>query len=302
LPRLIPAVKRAQPAPPLTNVAVVSWAGMRGVVTLAAAFVLPADIALQKVLVLAAFVVTAGTLLIQGTTLSMLVRLLRLRGPSRAEDALQMAGLLQRSAAAGDAALSKVAEQSDPPLSEGTLAQLKRRLEERTNSAWERLAPTESDLVTPSEQYRRARLKMLSAERAEVLRVRDTGQLDHEVLQAVMSLLDLEESTIDRLSSAEDEIRAEPLVPAATGDECEHLLDAPIAQRPDHPGECRECLAEGLEWVHLRMCLGCGHVACCDSSPGTHADKHYASTGHPVMRSVEPGEAWRWCYVDNLLG
>jgi Na+/H+ antiporter len=302
LPRLIPAVRRAEPAPPLSNVAVVSWAGMRGVVTLAAAFVLPAEIALQKVLVLAAFVVTAGTLLIQGTTLPMLVRLLRLRGPSRAEDALQMAGLLQRSAAAGDAALSKVAREFDPPLSEDTVAQLKRRLEERTNSAWERLGPTESDLVTPSEQYRRARLKMLSAERAEVLRVRDTGRLDHEVLQAVMSLLDLEESTIDRLSAAEDEIRAEPLVPPATGEECEHLLDAPIAQRPDHPGECRECLQEGLDWVHLRMCLGCGHVACCDSSPGTHAAKHHDGSGHPVMRSVEPGEAWRWCYVDNLLG
>jgi len=57
-----------------------------------------------------------------------------------------------------------------------------------------------------------------------------------------------------------------------------------------------------LTWVHLRMCLSCGHIACCDSSQGKHADRHYASTGHPVMRSVEPGEAWRWCYVDSQLG
>jgi CPA1 family monovalent cation:H+ antiporter len=241
-------------------------------------------------------------LLLQGTTLPMLVRLLRLRAPSRAEDALQMAGLLQQSAAAGQKVLDGLAEDTDPPLGQETVAQLQRRLEQRTNAAWERLGPTESETMTPSEQYRQARLRMLSAERAEVLRVRDTGRLDHEVLQAVMTLLDLEESTIDRLSEAEDEIRREPLVPVTSGEECEHLEQAPIAQKPDHPGECRECIEEGLRWVHLRMCLTCGHVACCDSSPGTHADKHFAATEHPVMRSVEPGEAWRWCYVDGLLG
>jgi uncharacterized UBP type Zn finger protein len=118
----------------------------------------------------------------------------------------------------------------------------------------------------------------------------------------VMTLLDLEESTIDRLSAAEDEVQAEQLVSTSMTAECEHLQDAPIMQRPDTPGVCSECIAEGLKWVHLRMCLTCGHVACCDSSPGLHADKHFAGTQHPVMRSVEPGEAWRWCYVDGLLG
>ena len=302
LPHLIPAIRRRESPPPLTNVAVVAWAGIRGVVTLAAAFVLPASTPLQKVLVLAALVVTAGTLLIQGTTLPMLVRLLRLRGPSRAEDALQMAGLLQQSADAGRMVLDGLVEHSVPPLAGEIELQLRRRLEERTNAAWERLGPVASDVMTPSEQYRRARLEMLSAERAEVLRERDTGRLDHEVLQAVMTLLDLEESTIDRLSTAEEEIREEPLVPTAAGSECVHLLEAPVATKPDHPGKCTECLAEGLQWVHLRMCLTCGHIACCDSSPGTHAEKHHAATGHPVMRSVEPGEAWRWCYVDNQLG
>ncbi|HEY1176135.1 MAG TPA: UBP-type zinc finger domain-containing protein, partial [Phytomonospora sp.] len=56
------------------------------------------------------------------------------------------------------------------------------------------------------------------------------------------------------------------------------------------------------DWVHLRMCLDCGNVACCDSSPGQHATAHYKETGHPVMRSAEPGEEWRWCYVDEVLG
>jgi CPA1 family monovalent cation:H+ antiporter len=302
LPRLIPRIREAESAPPPSNVAVVSWAGMRGVVTLAAAFVLPASLPYQKVLVLAAFVVTAGTLLVQGTTLPMLVRLLKLRGPSHAEDALQLAGLLQQTAQAGRAVLDDVVAQDKPSVTSDVVEQLRRRLDERTNAAWERLGPNEADQLTPSELYRRLRLKMLEAERTEVLRVRDTGTLDHEVLQAVMSLLDLEESTIDRLSTAEDEIQQEQLVATMSVAECEHLEQAPLTQRPDTPGECAECVAEGLRWVHLRMCLTCGHVACCDSSVGLHADKHFASTQHPVMRSVEPGEAWRWCYIDQLLG
>jgi CPA1 family monovalent cation:H+ antiporter len=81
-----------------------------------------------------------------------------------------------------------------------------------------------------------------------------------------------------------------------------HLQDAPLVLEPTELDECKECLAEGLIWVHLRMCLTCGHVACCESSVGNHATRHYQGTEHPVMRSVEPGEAWRWCYVDELLG
>jgi CPA1 family monovalent cation:H+ antiporter len=53
--------------------------------------------------------------------------------------------------------------------------------------------------------------------------------------------------------------------------------------------------------VHLRLCLGCGKVACCDSSPAKHASKHFADEGHPVMRSFEPGETWRWCFVDDMV-
>jgi uncharacterized UBP type Zn finger protein len=63
---------------------------------------------------------------------------------------------------------------------------------------------------------------------------------------------------------------------------------------------CEECLAIGSEWVQLRLCLTCGHVGCCDSSPGKHATKHFHATGHPIMQSFEPGEAWKWCYVDEV--
>ena len=61
---------------------------------------------------------------------------------------------------------------------------------------------------------------------------------------------------------------------------------------------CEECLAIGSRWVHLRLCLSCGHVGCCDSSPYRHASAHCRSTGHPLIQSFEPGEDWIWCYLD----
>lgn len=64
---------------------------------------------------------------------------------------------------------------------------------------------------------------------------------------------------------------------------------------------CEDCLKTGDTWVHLRLCLTCGHVGCCDSSKNKHATKHFHATKHPLIRSIEPGEAWLWCYVDNLM-
>jgi uncharacterized UBP type Zn finger protein len=66
-----------------------------------------------------------------------------------------------------------------------------------------------------------------------------------------------------------------------------------------HSNGCEECLRLGTPWVHLRLCLTCGQVGCCDSSPMRHARAHAARTGHVVVRSMEPGENWRWCYVDE---
>ena len=292
-------VREADPSPPWQVPAVLSWAGMRGAVTLAAVFLLPSDTRYRDVLVLAALGVVGGTLLVQGTSLPWLVRLLHLRGPSRAEDALQEAGLLQR---VGDVGLRTLDEHTDAETPEEVVDSLRQRVRQQVNAAWERLGPDESTRLTPSEHYRRLRLLMLRAEREELLKVRDAGTLDHEVLQSVLAILDLEESLIDRFSEAEDELPPEPLLSRTKEEECEHLVAAPRTCRPDTPGSCSECVDEGLTWVHLRMCLSCGHIACCDSSEGKHADRHYASTGHPVMRSVEPGEAWRWCYVDSLLG
>jgi hypothetical protein len=81
---------------------------------------------------------------------------------------------------------------------------------------------------------------------------------------------------------------------------CPHLLDTREAA-PRTPQGCEECLASGARWVHLRLCRSCGHVGCCDSSVNKHATKHFRATGHPVIRSFEPGERWSWCYVDELV-
>ena len=70
---------------------------------------------------------------------------------------------------------------------------------------------------------------------------------------------------------------------------------------PRTPAGCEECLKAGTPWVHLRLCLTCGHVGCCDNSPGRHATRHYHTTKHPLIRSFEPGEDWGWCYVDQLM-
>jgi uncharacterized UBP type Zn finger protein len=80
---------------------------------------------------------------------------------------------------------------------------------------------------------------------------------------------------------------------------CEHIRKAgnPKALTPNG---CEECLKMGGEWVHLRRCLSCGHIGCCDSSPGKHATAHNHSTKHPVIQSFEPGETWKWCYVDEV--
>jgi len=79
---------------------------------------------------------------------------------------------------------------------------------------------------------------------------------------------------------------------------CTHLDQ--IQDVPPNTNGCEECLKAGTTWVHLRMCLLCGHVGCCDASQGKHATKHFRATDHPLMRSLEPGENWGWCYVDEV--
>ena len=81
---------------------------------------------------------------------------------------------------------------------------------------------------------------------------------------------------------------------------CEHL-DQVRDVEARTPGGCEECLATDGRWVHLRLCLSCGHVGCCDSSPGKHATGHFQRTQHALIRSAEPGEDWGWCYVEEMF-
>ena len=284
---------------PWSFAAVVSWAGMRGVVTLAAVFLLPAKTPQLPLLALAAFTVVAGTLLIQGLTLPPLVRLLKLQGPNAVEDALQQAGLVNAAANAGLAVLDEIRTDDDPP---EVVEELRTRAMSRSNRIWEQLGRGQDELEPPAVAYRRLRLQMLSAERGSLLEARSTGRYDDEVLRRALTAIDMEESLLDRIEDAAAQLDDEVTVNAGRAGDCAHLRDAPVMVKPLTPNGCEECLRDGTRWVHLRLCLACGHVGCCDSSTEKHATAHYAETGHPVMRSFEPGEAWRWCYVDELLG
>jgi uncharacterized UBP type Zn finger protein len=81
---------------------------------------------------------------------------------------------------------------------------------------------------------------------------------------------------------------------------CTHLDHIRITQLPEAVNGCADCLLTGGAWLHLRICLECGHVGCCDDSPNRHATAHAQASGHPIIRSLEPGEDWSWCYVDEL--
>ncbi len=81
---------------------------------------------------------------------------------------------------------------------------------------------------------------------------------------------------------------------------CTHLDQIEIVSLPESIAGCEDCLAIGSRWLHLRMCMTCGKIGCCDSSPNRHARKHAAEVGHPIARSAEPGEDWSWCFVDEV--
>jgi uncharacterized UBP type Zn finger protein len=81
---------------------------------------------------------------------------------------------------------------------------------------------------------------------------------------------------------------------------CTHLDHVHITELPESVDGCVDCLAMGGRWLHLRICLECGHVGCCDDSPNRHATAHANASSHPIIRSLEPGEQWSWCYVDQV--
>ncbi len=272
----------------------IGWAGMRGVVTLAAAFLIPEEAPHREVLLLAAFTVVAGTLFLQGLTLPWLTRRLKVPSPDPALDALARATLLETAGAAGLARLAEL-EYDDH---HGIDDRIRTRLDQRSFAAWEQLSTT-ADEETPSSLYARVRLEMIEAERTAVLEERSKGELPSDVVRDVLGMLDIEESMLDGATAAGEEVRSSSLT--LLGTECVDLVAHPAVETaPD--AACAICVAEGQRWVSLRQCLTCGNIGCCDSSVGKHATAHFHHTRHPVVESAEPTERWRWCYLHNLTG
>jgi CPA1 family monovalent cation:H+ antiporter len=261
---------------------------------------IPEDVPEREVLILAAMVVTAGTLLLQGLTLPWLVRTLKLRGPDARSDALQAATVLQTASNAALEALNQLVQPTDPP---ETVELLGDRIRARPEAMWEALGRTDS-VETPSEIYRRLRLQTLQAERDEVLKIRGSRTIDHDVLEQVLASFDIEESMLSVATRRADQLSEEQAVktPESPVGSCVHLDQAPADIEPAGSRICQDCVREGTRTVHLRICLSCGNVGCCNSSVGRHAERHGMTTHHAVMRSFEPGESWRWCFVDELLG
>ena len=281
-------------APPWSFTFLLGWAGMRGVVTLAAAFVIPLETEHREVLLMVAFTVVAGTLLIQGLSLPWLARRLRVPSPDPLDDALARATLLQQASKAALEELDTL-EYDDQA---GVVDLIRQRLDQRNFAAWERLG-TQADQESPAALYYRIRSRLIDAERSRILEIRGAGQVPSEVVADVLAMLDVEESMLDSAEQERDETAAYAARRWQIGELCDDLerydkVDEPPATY------CQACLDEGTQWVSLRRCLECGNVGCCDSSTRQHATRHFQDTQHPVMQSAEPGEDWRWCYVHHL--
>ncbi|MER7442093.1 Na+/H+ antiporter [Micromonospora avicenniae] len=197
LTRLVPSVRRGTARKPAKYPLVIGWAGMRGVVTLAAALALPLTVAggreyPRELFIWLAFAVIVATLVGQGATLPMVARRLKLPPDDPVQDALSAAGVQQQASRAARERLDELAATAPAPV----VDRLRRGVEERTNLAWERLGGTQRE--TPSQAYGRLRQEMIDAERAVFRNARDTGRIPEEVLVQAYRDLDLEESLLRR--------------------------------------------------------------------------------------------------------
>ena len=269
------------------------WAGMRGVVTLAAAFVIPADAPYREVLLLIAFTVVAGTLFIQGLSLPWLARRLQVPAPDPLEDALARATVLQQASKAGFKRLKEL-EYDDR---HGVFALLKQRIEQRNFAAWERLG-TGADQEAPSELYTRVRLEMIEAERARVLEIRRSGQRRQRGGQR--RAVDARRRGVDARHQP-GEPRGAPghRGPAPYRRTCDGPRRLPRGRDPPRIRSAATACARARPGSRSAQCLECGNIGCCDSSPRRHATAHFHEHQHPVMESAEPGEDWRWCYFHH---
>jgi CPA1 family monovalent cation:H+ antiporter len=199
LPRLIPAVRRRDPFPTWQTPAVISWAGMRGVVSLAAAFAITPGVPDREKLVFLAFFITVGTLLLHGLTLPWLIRKLGVHGAETQADALAEAAAQHAAGRAAVARLDELAGEANGEVASHSVQKLRYLAQMRKNTSWERLGrPAEETGESPTSAYRRLRREMVAAERETFVQYRDDGRIDDEVLRRVMRELDLEEAMLSR--------------------------------------------------------------------------------------------------------
>ncbi|HWC82804.1 MAG TPA: Na+/H+ antiporter [Pseudonocardiaceae bacterium] len=194
LPRKIPGVGRGRPVPPWRNVTVIAWTGMRGVVSLAAAASVPENVEGRDLVLLLAFTITVGTLLIQGTTLPWLIRKLGVHGDEEQADALAEAQAAHNASAAAIDRLDELLAEDTTTAPDHVADKLRAMTERRGNAVWERLG--RQDIESPATAFRRLRLEMLAAERQVYVDARDAGDIDDEVLRRVLNELDLEEARL----------------------------------------------------------------------------------------------------------
>ncbi len=232
---------------------------MRGVVTLAAVFVLPTTTPHREVLILIALVVVGATLLLQGSTLPLVLRRLGLGGPDPTEDALQAATAHQQATAAGLARLESIMTDDDP---EDVIERVRRRGSERSEAMWERLG---NSAETPSGAYARLRIEMIRAQRAELIRLRDEGLVHDDVLRDVLNDIDIEETVLDfRRSISRDGRKPELIAPDNQLGCAQARLFALSRQRT--PGDAQLRAGRGLAMVLRRRGSG---IAAAEISPAT---------------------------------
>ncbi|MGI8695808.1 MAG: Na+/H+ antiporter [Mycobacteriales bacterium] len=297
---VVPWSDRDKPsAPPL---AVISWAGMRGVVSLAAAQSLPLDFPSRDLMLLVTVVVIVGTLGLQGLSLPWLIRRVGVSPPDPRQDALQIAHAQEQASRAAAERLDELLA-DDASLPDAVVARLRQQIEFRSYTAWERLGD-DSAGEAPTQVFARLRRELVAAERSVFVRLRDSGELDDVVLRKIQRRLDLEESLLSGVADeATTDAGHQEVLPPESAPRCADLTAAALQVPTADPHECPGCVEAGrTDWVHLRVCLTCGQVGCCDSSALRHADRHFRDTGHRVMGSAEPGESWRWCYQHQRVG
>ena len=198
LPRLLPSVRRRDPCPNWRTPAVISWAGMRGVVSLAAAFAILPQVPFREKLIFLAFFITVGTLLLHGLTLPWLIRKLGVHGGETQQDALAEAQAQHAAGRAAVARLDELAGEVNGQLAH-SVQKLRYMAQMRSNTSWERLGRSAEEAgESPSAAYRRMRRAMVAAERETFVQFRDDGRIDDEVLRRVLRELDLEEAMLSR--------------------------------------------------------------------------------------------------------